>query len=125
MKYDKDNKIIYDYGDWVTITSDYDGSVTRGKSYKIGGEYYRGATENILHIEKDDMGIDNGICGLTYRPATQEEINKSTKEQPIMVGDYKVDFGNGARGEQLDFIKVGCVTVGRLAFLEIKEKAGW
>ena len=107
------NKIVYEVGDWVRYKNP-DTGFTDVFQAKAVGKYIEGGSK---------LGIVRGAE--RFRPATQEEIDKATKEQPIMVGDYKVDFGNGARGEQLDFIKVGCVTVGRLAFLEIKEKAGW
>ena len=107
MKYEN-NKIVYEAGDYCWSNSD---ECVYGIS-----EIFNGENITVEHANKYPE---------FRRPATQEEISRATKEQPIMVGDYKVDFGNGARGEQLDFIKVGCVTVGRLGFLEIKEKAGW
>ena len=110
MKY-INNKIVYEVGDWIVGHTEECGRITR---IRKDGKY--------LYYNVDGAG-DHSSYPESSRPASQEEIDKV--EQPIMVGDYKVDFGNGARGEQLDFIKVGCVTVGRLAFLEIKEKAGW
>ena len=124
MKYEN-NKIVYEAGDWVTITSDYIGSVTRGTAYKIGGQYYNQDCldkQRFLYIEKDDMGSDNGICNIQYRLATQEEINKATGNEKIMVGENEVMF---FPNDCPPALLVGCERVTKELFLKIGKRAGW
>ena len=74
-----------------------------------------------------DMGSNNGICDIQYRPATQEEINKATGKEKIMVGEFDVVFGNNGfeRNTYSDYVRVGCVEVQKELFLKIGKRAGW
>ena len=121
MHYDKNNKIIYDCGDWVTQTGD--------------GYDFIPHTTQVTDIRDNEVWVKNNIGTGNYlsskrhnekfRPATQEEIDKV--EDKIMVGEYVVEFegyGDGSANGNI-FIKVGCVRVSKELFLKIGKKAGW
>ena len=112
MKY-VDNKIVYEVGDWIVGHTEECGRITR---IRKDGKY--------LYYNVDGAG-DHSSYHESSRPATQKEIVKATKEQPIMVGNYEVEFYPGLMTRDNDIIKVGCVEVNKETFLKIKQKAGW
>ena len=125
MKYEN-NKIVYEVGDWVVVSED-DGTNSR---------YFRGDTVcyctknnyySPLNINDIDSYWDNTnefcvnnieLSNRHLRPATQEEINKASEEEKLMVGSQYVTFNE-------DFINVGCQMVSKDLFLKIGKKAGW
>lgn len=115
MKYEN-NKIVYEVGDWVTINQKH--HTENGKTGKLTIKPKEG--KNLWR----SSNLNDGFAIYHFRPATQEEINSVTKEEKIMVGDSEVDFGN-ARGDQLDYIKVGCIEVSKETLLKIGKKAQW
>jgi len=122
MKYEGRN-IVYEVGDFIVFCADNanGGDVRywkRGMVYKVtdGGSSY-------LSVERLDNGVRNGWCIEKFRPATQEEIDKATGNEKIMVGEYVVNFDT--MGGVTDSIGVGCVTVDKELFLKIGKKAGW
>ena len=108
-------KIVYEVGDWVfgwhTKENDY-----YAQAWQIG------SFDREFVYPKCHPDWNTEVHNL--RPATQEEINTATEEEKIMIGEYEVDFGN-ARGDQLDFIKIGCVKVNKELYIETGKKAGW
>ena len=120
MHYDKNNKIIYDCGDFVTATENCGDAYTKGKAYKVSDT---SGERSLLYTALDDKGSTNNGWSIRYfRPATQEEIDKV--EDKIMVGEYEVDFAENTPGN-IGYISVGCVTVGKELFLKIAKRAGW
>ena len=124
MHYDKNNKIIYDCGDWVTRVSENHLDMGIGDTDRVedvGGTSFR------LHRFTTENGRGGSHEIFNFRPATQEEINKATGNERIMVGEYEVEFegygDNSANGNI--FIKVGCVRISKELFLKIAKRAGW
>ncbi len=124
-------KIVYKVGDYVVVSEHLD---TIDRYFKsdtlckcVGNNYYSPLDKNaITGCWKGirDFSITQINSERKVRPATQEEINKVNEEEKIMIGEYEVDFGN-ARGDQLDFIKIGCVKVNKELYIETGKKAGW
>ena len=119
MKY-VNNKIVYEVGDWVVITKECRTGFSQTMQIK---RFLNG----ILDIQVDNRGE---IWGDLYdkesvRPATQEEIDKATKEEEIKVGDYLVKFHNYSETCTDKFIEVGCQKVTKDLFLKIGKKANW
>jgi len=102
MKYEG-TKIVYEVGDWVTTIRE--GS--RGFNKPDVGEVFN------YSVDKNRI-----------RPATQEEINKATEEEKIMVEDIEVKFVKSSVNTT-GWIKVGCVSVSEGIFKKIGKKAGW
>ena len=120
MHYDKNNKIIYDCGDFVTATENCGDAYTKGKAYKVSDT---SGERGLLYTALDDKGSTANGWGIRYfRPANQEEINRV--EDKIMVGEYEVEFYR-KEGCTPHAIKVGCVKVPEELFLKIGKKAGW
>ena len=111
MKYEG-TKIVYEVGDWVTCI---DNAGSRAN-------YKAGETFRVFYVDKDVLrsgsSPNTGMFLFRFRPATQEEINKATEEEKIMVGEYEVKFFQNA-------IEVGCVAINKELFLKIGKKAGW
>lgn len=112
MKY-KENKIVYEVGDWVVVIDKRCNFYSKG-AFKITG----GIDDNWLINEKGIFEND------WFRPATQEEIDKATEEEKIMVGTHEVKFIKDVV-QDWDYIKVGDENVGKELFLKIGRKTGW
>lgn len=93
------SKPIYDIGDWIFIEDN--GSTVNSELTDTGKEHYgakKGDTVQIKGITfKDGMatikdpryyGDNFNLRAIGFRKATQEEINKVTKQLKIKVGDY-------------------------------------
>ncbi len=130
-----DNKIVYEVGDWVTVTgyprswsSSY-GNCPSDAKYPFTGEIIQRSTDDSIGV--CGYGLDLGalIENKMIRLATQDEINKATKEETIYVGngdDYIVEFtANREPYEGCTELRIGCVTVTKDKFLKIKKRAGW
>ena len=111
MKYEN-NKIVYEVGDWVRN----DEHNETARIHKIEGGYYFFDLSSRPYLCKK-VGVGSS-WHQSSRPASQEEIDKATKEELIYVGEYMVMFG-------LDYIKIGCEKVDKELFLKIAKKAGW
>ena len=118
MKYEN-NKIVYEVGDWVR--NDEHNETARIR--KIEGDYYFFDLSSRPDLCKK-VGVGSG-WHQSSRPATQEEIDKISKEDKIMVGGYEVKFFGSVHNESKNEIKVGCVEVSKELFLKIGKKAGW
>ena len=116
MRYEN-KKIVYEVGDWVCVTEqlkDNRATVgTIGKLHKVSGG-------NIPYLIDGIMSWCRNV-----RPASQEEIDRATKEEEIKVGDYLVKFHNYSETCTDKFIEVGCQKVTKDLFLKIGEKANW
>ena len=120
MKY-KNNKIVYEVGDWVAgVLADdsFFGAGCVGELSEYDGRdwWSRRHTGNPQY--------PNCCIGKEYmfRPATQEEVAIDKVEEKIMVGEYAVEFCEAPKGR---YINVGCVKVWEETFLKIGKKAGW
>ena len=119
MKYEN-NKIVYEVGDFVTRDKDRWANMEIGDTDKIDSAEDNGDYTNLL-LSK--FRNDGGHSSNNFRPATQEEINKATEEEKIMVGEYEVEFYK-VEGSRPHTIKVGCVKVSEELFLKIGKKWG-
>jgi len=110
MRYEN-NKIVYEVGDWIISRTDSEPVAFRIS--KVG--------------EKDEL-FDKKDGGWLYpyqsNLATQEEIDKATGEEKIMVGNDEVEFYT-VEGSTPHAIKVGCVKVDKKLFLKIGKRAEW
>ena len=97
-------KIVYEAGDWVISRKDNEPKAFRITKIGSAGGLYDG-DNGWLYDNQADL-------------ASQEEINKATGEEKIMVGEYEVEFHG-------DKIKVDCVYISKPRFLKIGKKAGW
>ena len=117
MKY-KGIKIVYEIGDWVMPTDNVS-YWNRDNSFPC----------RIREINDDcaDCNDRSSSCYMgNLRPATQEEINKATQEEKIMVGEYEVEFLETWRGKnKANRINIDSVTIYEDQYLEIGKKAGW
>jgi len=115
MKY-KNNKIVYEVGDWVVRPEKYSGvsaMIFNDKAFQIAG------IDEDFFLYPDDCGRD----GLeSIRPATQEEIDKALKNDKIMIGEYEVEIPTD---KPANIIRVGCQIVDQQTALKICKKAGW
>jgi len=112
VKYDKENIILYEVGDWVVVIEPSCGLTGKG-AVRITNRMY----------DSDDSWKLNDTSG-TYRnewlrPATQSEILESTYIQPIMINGHEV------KSISSEAIKVGCERVSKQKFLEIGEMMRW
>ena len=121
MHYDKNNKIIYDCGDWVTRVSENHLDMGIGDTDRVEDVV---GTSFRLHRFTTENGRGGSHEIFNFRPATQEEINKATQGEKIMVGEYEVEFYR-KEGCTPHTIKVGCVKVPEELFLKIGKRAGW
>ena len=117
MRYEK-NKIVYEVGDWVKVgnSNDYHKFLEPGDVFMI---------ESVQQMSRP-ASLKLGYRGYAIHsdsvtPASQEEIDKATKEEEIYVGSNKVDFCCVPDG----YITVGCQAVKKELFLKIGKKAGW
>ncbi len=113
-------KIVYEVGDWVTSGKGEDSGLfitgTVGRICNCNGDYWVDRhTSPTTSMKELCIGTDK------FRLATQEEINKATEEEKIMVGGHEVVFDF----EPKEWIRIGCVTVSKELFLKIGKKAGW
>jgi len=120
MRYEN-NKIVYEAGDWVKILSD----CPRGAKLITGDVVKVKETENIGNGQRLYFPIyavhDDNVC-----PATQEEIDKATQEEKIMVEKYEVRFVSAFPPSSGAYsIRVGCAEVSKELFLKIGKKAKW
>ena len=132
MKYEK-NKIVYEVGDYVIVSEHKDTPCRYFRDDTLckcaEKNYYSpldkssivsdwGGTErfNVTNRRGNDRQL---------RPATQEEINKATEEEKIMVGEYEAEFITVDKNYGCHCIKVGCVSVSKELFLKIQKKARW
>ncbi len=137
MKY-KNNKIVYEVGDWVIPNGI--GHTKNNVGFPTDRVFRVERTSNdasgyYVHVDKSSSNIAGYTTGFeNVRPATQEEINKATKKEKIMIGDYEVVFkpeytyenGYAETAEKpRDIITVGCVSVSKELFLKIGKRAGW
>ena len=107
MKYEG-TEIVHEIGDWVTRG---DETVMITRLCSDGFEYEpREGAEKILY---------RSSWYKNSHPATQEEINKATQEEKIMVGEYEVKFVSE------NHLHIGCVDVEKGLFLKIGKKARW
>ncbi len=134
MRYEG-TKIVYEVGDFGIVSenkntdSRYFKDDTICKCVREG--YYSPLDRNNIRdgwYGTEEFRITPGSINSErkLRPATQEEINKATEEEKIMVGEYEVKFGSstGARNDCFGYIKVGCVEVSKELFLKIGKKWG-
>jgi hypothetical protein len=112
MKYEN-NKIVYEVGDWVVKNIDFNYFPADYGAYKVAARIDFGR----FRLEKD---LNYSFFDNNFRPATQEEIDKATKEEEIKVGEHKAKIMDGA-----SIIMVGCQEVSKELFLKIGKKAGW
>ena len=103
MKY-KNNKIVYEVGDWITSVVKDDSYFTMGSVGQLSR--YDGRDWWVYPSHTGNPDYPNMCVGKEYlfRPATQEEINKATEEEKIMWGQYEVNF-NPALANGKSFFK--------------------
>lgn len=121
MKYEG-TKIVYEVGDFVTRIDGEHLGMNVGDADRIYGfdEY-----SNQIQLTKY-IGVNSRGCHTRnlFRISSQEEINKATEEEKIMVGEYEVEYYK-VEGSRPHTIKVGCVKVPEELFKKIGKKAGW
>jgi len=113
------NRIIYEVGDWVTCI-DNCGAMRNYKVGDVSKVSYIG--EDILRTENS---TDTGMYPRRFRLSTQEEINKATEEEKIMIGGLEVKFLKRVTTSAIGNIRVGCETINKELYLKIGKKAGW
>jgi len=123
MRYEK-NKIVYEVGDWVKVgnSNDYHKFLEPGDVFMI---------ESVQQMSRP-ASLKLGYRGYAIHsdsvtPASQEEIDKATEEEKIMVGEYRVRFlgDDNLRDSKCYYIEVGCAKISKELFLKIGKKAGW
>ncbi len=116
MRYEG-TKIVYEVGDWVTRTKETHLGMYSGDTDRVVGLLYSDTAVVLQKFVLD--GNDGGSHeSKNFHPATQEEINKATKEEKIMVGEFEVHFYQ-------HILEIGCARIPKELFQKIGKKAGW
>lgn len=126
MRYEK-NKIVYEAGDYITVIECSDDSYV-GKVFIMKEENTRGYdVQHTKHPSSDTKGAYTFTkdIGDKIRLSSQEEINKVTEEEKIMVGENEVEFLGSYFPLDITRLRIGCVMVDKELFKKIEKKAGW